>query len=322
MGAPQRLGHSDLELSTIGLGCWQFSNGEGLVGRYWKKLDLEVVRSIVDVSVSAGVNWFDTAEAYGRGASEHLLARVLSTSPPRQSRLYVADKWWPTLHRAADIHASFADRLEHLAPLGIDLYQIHNPFSLSTVNAQMKAMAELVEAGKISAIGVSNFSARRMRAAARALSRHGMSLASNQVRYSLLDRRIESNGVLEAARQAGVSIIAYSPLAQGLLSGKFHREPEAAKRLSGPRRMLPAFRPRGLAKTRPLIDELTAIASSHGATPAQVALAWTVHFHQGLVFAIPGATSISQARDNASAMELELSPGELSRLDHLSLALA
>lgn len=322
MGTLQRLGHTDLELSTIGLGCWQFSNGEGLLGRYWKRLDLPVVRSIVDASVDAGVNWFDTAEAYGRGASEHVLAGVLSTSPPRQDRLHVADKWWPTLRRATDIQASFDERLEHLAPLGIDLYQIHNPFSLSTVHAQMEAMADLAEAGKIGAIGVSNFSARRMRAAARALSRRGMPLASNQVRYSLLDRRIESNGVLEAARETGVSIIAYSPLAQGLLSGKFHRHPETTKRLSGPRRMLPAFRPRGLARTRPLINELTAVASTHGATPAQVALAWILQFHQGLVFAIPGATSLSQARDNAAAMELELAPGELSRLDRLSRALA
>lgn len=322
MNASLRLGKSDLELSTIGLGCWQFSNGEGLVGSYWKKLDLDTVRSIVEASVEAGVNWFDTAEAYGRGASEHVLAEVLTTSPPHPNHLYIADKWWPTFRRAADIRASFAERLERLAPLRIDLYQIHNPFALSTVKAQMKAMADLVESGKIGAVGVSNFSARRMRTAARALSRHGIALASNQVRYSLLDRRIEGNGVLEAARETGASIIAYSPLAQGLLSGKFHRSPGAVERLSGPRRMLPSFHRRGLARTRPLIDELIAIADAHGATAAQVALAWTVQFHRGLIFAIPGATSSSQARDNAAAMQLELAPGELSRLDELSRALS
>ncbi len=321
MAREQRLGRTDLELSEIGLGCWQFSNGEGLIGRYWQKLDSDEVQSIVDASVDGGVNWFDTAEAYGRGASEHALAQALKGREPGP-RLYVADKWWPTLRSAANIGATIEKRISRLSPLDIDLYQVHNSFSISPVSSQMKAMADLVAAGKIGAVGVSNFSARRTRAAVRALARHGLVLASNQVRYSLLDRRIERNGVLTAARELGVSIIAYSPLAQGLLSGKFHRDPGAVERLSGPRRSLPSFHRRGLAKTRPLIDGLASIAEARGATAAQVALAWTVQFHPGLVFAIPGATSASQARDNAAAMKLELAPDELARLDRLSQALA
>ncbi|HKI86910.1 MAG TPA: aldo/keto reductase [Thermoanaerobaculia bacterium] len=321
MTARKRLGHTTFELSPLGLGCWQFSNGKGLIGSYWKELGRDAVAAIVAASLAGGINWFDTAEAYGKGASEQMLAGALKDLAPTGPRLYIADKWWPTLRSASSIRTTIDERLARLTPMGIDLYQIHNSFSLSTTRAQMDAMAGLVAAGKIRAVGVSNFSARRMRAAARALARHGIALASNQVRYSLLDRRIERNGVLDAARELGVSIIAYSPLAQGLLSGRYHADPEAVRRLTGPRRMLPAFHRRGLVKTRPLIDGLSTIASAHGATAAQVALAWTVQFHRESIFAIPGATSAVQARDNAASMELELSADELSHLDRLARAI-
>ncbi|HKJ01195.1 MAG TPA: aldo/keto reductase, partial [Longimicrobiales bacterium] len=176
---------------------------------------------------------------------------------------------------------------------------------------------ELVREGRIRAVGVSNFSARAMRGASRVLERHGLPLASNQVRYSLLDRGIEANGVLDAARELGVTIIAYSPLAQGLLSGKFHEDPERLKRLEGPRRRLSLFRPRGLRRSAPVVAELRSIADAHGVTPAQVALRWLVQAHPHVVV-IPGASKVAQARQNAAALDLELTEEEVRTLDEVS----
>jgi aryl-alcohol dehydrogenase-like predicted oxidoreductase len=169
-------------------------------------------------------------------------------------------------------------------------------------------------------VGVSNFSAGAMRRAARVLERHGLPLASNQVRYSLLDRRIESNGVLAAARDMGATIIAYSPLAQGLLSGKFHRDPEQLTRLARSRRMQPAFRPRGMRRSAPVVEALESIAAERQVTPAQVALRWLIDAHGDTVVAIPGATGIRQAEDNTGVLGFELNAEEIDRLDRVSRA--
>ena len=150
------------------------------------------------------------------------------------------------------------------------------------------------------------------------LAKRGLSLASNQVLYSLLDRKPERNGVLDVARELGITIIAYSPLAQGILTGRFHADPDAARQLHGPRKLLPRFRPRGLERTRPLIDELNRIAGELGATPAQVALAWTVRRNDRTVVAIPGASSQTQCRSNVAAGSLQLDPDLISSLDQIS----
>jgi aryl-alcohol dehydrogenase-like predicted oxidoreductase len=320
LGVPSTLrplGRSGIQISPIGLGCWQFSAGRGLIGGFWGALPQPLVNAIVKASLDGGINWFDTAEAYGRGASEEALARALQAGGRSPGDVVVATKWWPTMRRAASIRKTIEDRLRFLAPYPIDLHQIHQPYALATVRAQMDAMADLVEARKIRAIGVSNFSAKRMRAAHAALAARGLPLASNQMLYSLLDRRIESNGVLEAAKELGVTIIAYSPLAQGILSGKFHADP-ALVAASGVRRFRRDFRPAGLARSRPLVDALSRIAASRGVTASQVALGWTIQFHGPAVVAIPGATKERHVADNVGAMHLVLSGDELGSLDELS----
>jgi aryl-alcohol dehydrogenase-like predicted oxidoreductase len=230
----------------------------------------------------------------------------------------VATKWLPLLRTARSIGRTIGERRSRLAPFGIDLHQVHQPIAFSTTARQMERMADLVAAGEIRAVGVSNFSAQRMRLAHRALAARGLPLASNQVRYSLLDRRIERNGVLEAARELGVTIIAYSPLAQGILTGKFHRDPDLIRRRSGPRKLMPAFRRRGLERSRPVVAALETIAAAHGATPGQVALAWLLAQRGESVVAIPGATSVAQAQENARAASLDLGDAEVMRLDVLS----
>jgi aryl-alcohol dehydrogenase-like predicted oxidoreductase len=312
------LGRTGIEISPIGLGCWQFSEGRGLAGGFWEALPAAVVNDIVQASLDHGVDWFDTAEAYGHGRSEAALARALHVAGKRNGDVVIATKWIPFLRRARSILRTFPERVRYLDGFAIDLHQVHHPFALSSIAAQMNAMADLVEAGRIRAVGVSNFSAAQMRVAQAALQARGISLASNQIRYSLLDRSCERNGVLAAARELGVTLIAYSPLAQGLLSGKFHADPALVRARHGPRKWMRAFRRAGLARSQPLVGELRSIARGQGATPSQVALAWLTSFHGEAVVAIPGATRSAQAEENARAMSLTLTPAEMSRLDAVS----
>ena len=314
----RRLGQTDIEISPISLGCWQFSEGKGLTGSFWEALPTHVVNEIVQASLSSGINWFDTAEAYGGGRSEAALSCALEAAGKSNGDVVVATKWAPLFCTAGNILKTYPERLKHLGGFSIDLHQVHMPHSLSSVKAQMDVMADLVEAGKIKAVGVSNFSATKMRAAHSALESRGIPLASNQMKYNLLDRSIEKNGVIEAARELGITIIAYSPLAQGILTGRFHEDPASVKSRPGPRKWTPAFRRSGLKRSRPIVDALREIAGVHEATLSQVVLSWLVHFHGETVVAIPGASRVAQAEENTGAMTLTLEAEGMARLDSLT----
>jgi len=281
-------------------------------------LDRATVRAIVESSLEAGVNWFDTAEAYGGGASERALAEALRELGRKPGEVVLATKWMPFLRTARSIPRTIDRRLEALGEYPIDLYQIHNPHSLSTLQAQLREMAGLAKEGKVRAVGVSSFSAGQMRLAHQILAQQGIALASNQVRYSLLHREIESNGVLEAARELGLTIIACSPLAQGLPAGAYHDDPQRIRERPGMRKHLKAFRPEELESTRPLIEDLRWIVAAHEASPAEVALSWLLDAHGETVVAIPGASSAGQARRNARAMAPHLSAEELDTLTQRS----
>jgi aryl-alcohol dehydrogenase-like predicted oxidoreductase len=197
----------------------------------------------------------------------------------------------------------------------VDLYYIHNPGSFSSPEAEMNAMADLVEAGKIRSVGISNFNAGRMRRAHAALQKRGLPLATNQMRYSLVDRKIETDGTLATARELGVTITAYTPLGSGLLTGKYHKNPELLKSKS----MIWRSRiQRQMEASRPLVVALEEIGLKYQATAAQVALNWLIWFNGELVVTIPGATKTKQAAENAGAMRFRLSDAELARLDELS----
>jgi len=314
----RRLGRTEIEVTPVGLGCWQFSGGTGISGKFWEALSQRTVDEVVAVSLKRGIDWFDTAEMYGRGASERALASALQAAGKGPGDVAVATKWMPLLRTAGSIKSTIGKRLRCLSPFGIDLHQVHQPVGLSSVEAEMVAMADLAAEKKIRAVGVSNFNQARMRRAHAALAARGIPLASNQVRYNLVDRRIESDGTLAAAKELSVTIIAYSPLGQGLLTGKYHEDPSYVKSRPGPRKWMRPFRPKGLERTRPLIDELKKIAAAHGATAGQVALAWLCQFQGDAVVAIPGASRPEQAAENAGALELTLSQGEAARIDELS----
>jgi aryl-alcohol dehydrogenase-like predicted oxidoreductase len=318
LGERRRLGKSDVFLSPIGLGCWQFSRRKNISGRFWPYLEESVIRAVVRDSLAAGVDWFDTAEAYGAGESERMLAAALHHLQAKPEEVFIATKWMPVFRRAGSINRSIGLRLKNLDGSPIGLYQVHQPWSLSSISSQMRAMGRLVQEGKIGAVGVSNFSAKQMRTAHRSLQELGLGLVSNQVRYSLLDRRIESNGVLDTARELGMTIIAYSPLAQGLLSGKFHDDPDLVRRRPGFRRFLRGFGRAGLAKSLPVIRELRRVAETRGVTASQAALNWLLHFQGQTVVAIPGATSAFQAKENAGAANFALTPEDQDRLNRAS----
>jgi aryl-alcohol dehydrogenase-like predicted oxidoreductase len=312
-----KLGRSDVEISAIGLGCWQFSEEANLGGRFWRALGQERTNEIVQTALDGGVSFFDTAEMYGDGASERGLAAGLAAAGKADGDVVVATKWNPILRRASSLLETIETRKANLGGFSIDLHQVHNPASISSTESEMEAMAELVQRGDVRHVGVSNFSRRLMAKASDALEKRGLHLASNQMRYSLLDRHIESNGVLDLAKERGITLIAYSPLAQGLLTGRFHDDPSKLDDVKLPRRLaLRAFG--GFERSRPVIAELKRIAHMHDATPAQVALAWLVQFHGDSVVAIPGASSTSQAASNAGAGDLTLNDDELARLDEIS----
>lgn len=321
------LGQTDLEISPIGLGCWQFSQGKNMTGRMWPVLDQGTMDAVVAAALDGGVTWFDTAQAYGNGASERALSAALQHRGVEPGTVVIATKWLPIAKPARDIPRTIGTRIGCLEPHPIDLFQVHSPGSLSSIPAQMREMAKLVRAGKVRAVGVSNYSAKQMAQAAAALQDEGLTLASNQVRINLLDRRIESNGVLAAAQGLGVTLIGYSPLAQGVLTGRYHADPSLVRTLPWGRRsrLSPSSRfltPKGLQRTAPLIAELRAVGEAHDATVAQVALAWLVTHYGDTVVAIPGASRPEQAAAAAAAMDVGLTQAERASIDGISAAFA
>lgn len=316
--ALRRLGNQDTLVSALGLGCWQFSEGRGMVGRFWPTMTKDVIHNIVATSIAGGMNWFDTAAVYGNGASEQALADALIHANVPPGEVMVSTKWWLLLKRAPHLKRTFHLRQDALAPFPVDLYQVHQPYSLSSIKRQMDIMATLVESRAIQHVGVSNFSPRQMLAAHKALSRRGIHLVSNQVKYNLLDRRIEHNGLIQLAKDLDVTIIAYSPLEQGILTGKFHKNPHLIQESSGPRKYLSRFREHGLKLTQPLIAALERIAWRYQATASQIALNWLIHANGDTIIAIPGASSVEQARQNVGALDFVLDDTDITELSEVS----
>lgn len=316
----RHLGRTDIQISPIGLGCMQFAGSGWLASRVFTPLDQDTVTSVVRTALDRGITWFDTAEFYGQGRSERALTTALRQCDVAAGEVAVATKWTPVGRTATHLLRSIDARLSALQGYPIDLYQIHLPLSFSTIAAEMRAMARLLRARRIRAVGVSNFSARQMAAAHAALAAEGIALASNQVQISLINRDIERNGVLDAARELGVTLIAYSPLASGVLTGRYHDDPAAVQSLPRLRRLThrQLVGRDGLRRTADLIEAMRASADTHGATIAQVALNWLVTHYGDTVVAIPGASKPRQAAAAAGAMDFKLGDSELRRIDELS----
>ena len=299
-----RLGESNIEISELGIGAWSW--GDRVFWQFGKGYNREDVHAAFETSVASGINFFDTAEFYGIGQSEKFLGEYLRERNPG---IVIATKFFPypwRLRRVSLLNA-LRGSLARLKLSRVDLYQIHWPHPLIPIETWMAAMADAVDAGLTRAVGVSNYDAAQIRRANHALAQRGIALASNQVKYSLLDRRIERNGVMETCRELNVTIIAYSPIEMGLLTGKYTP--------ANPPPGLRAFRysRNFLAQIQPLIAAMREIGKAHGGkTPAQVALNWTMR--KGTV-PIPGAKNARQAKENIGAVGWRLKAGEIAALE-------
>ena len=211
----------------------EMAGGGGLIGRMFPVIPQEDKNAIIKAALDGGINWFDTAEMYGAGVSEQSLATGLKAAGKTDKDVIVETKWQPFLRTATNIPISIDDRLRFLDGFSIANYMVHQPYSFSSPEAEMNAMADLVEAGKIRSVGVSNFNPARMRRAHAALAKTRPAAGLEPDALQPVDRKIESNGVLETAKELGMTITAYTPLERGLLSGKYHKNPTLLARMPG-----------------------------------------------------------------------------------------
>lgn len=291
----------------MGIGTWAW--GDRLYWGFGRGYDEKGLRDAFHWLMRSGVNFFDTAEIYGQGKSEEMLGRFVAEveQPVRIATKFMPLPW--RLSRKAMLRA-LRKSLKRLGVTSVDLYQIHMPLPPVTIETWMQAMAEAVQEGLTKAVGVSNFNREQMQRAFDALSTEGVTLAANQVEYSLLDRHIEKDGLLLASRDLGVRLIAYSPLGSGVLTGKYTPEnPVQGIRAN-------RYTKDTLEKVQPLIRVLNRIGGMHeGKTPAQVALNWVIC--KGLM-PIPGVKSLAQAQVNVGALGWQLSEEEVQLLDETS----
>jgi aryl-alcohol dehydrogenase-like predicted oxidoreductase len=287
-------------VSAIGLGAWQFGSREWGYGPQYAS---EVAGAIVRRALELGVNLIDTAEIYGLGRSERIVGEAIRGS---RERVFLATKIFP-IGLPFMIGWRARGSARRLGVDRIDLYQQHWPSPLFPPRSTMPRMRRLVDGGLVRYIGVSNFTLRGWMDAEGAL---GGPVLSNQVQFSLVHREPERE-LVPWAQERGRIVIAYSPLGQGLLSGKYqHKTP------TNLRRARREFSAESRARLEPLIAALRDIAGGHGATPAQVSLAWLIR--KPNVVAIPGASSVKQLEENVAASEVELTDEEAARLDSLS----
>ncbi|KRE28453.1 oxidoreductase [Mycobacterium sp. Soil538] len=277
-------------VSRIGLGTWQFGSREWGYGDTYAS---GAARDIVSRALALGVTLFDTAEVYGFGRSERILAEALGD---QRSEVAVASKVFPVAPFPAVVKQRARASAQRLQLDRIPLYQIHQPNPVVPDSVIMPGMRDLLDSGLIGAVGVSNYSLARWRKADAAL---GRPVVSNQVHFSLAHPDALDDLVPFAERENRI-VIAYSPLAQGLLGGKYgeHNRP------GGVRAVNPLFAPENLRRIEPLLQILRDVAADLGAEPAQVALAWLIAL-PGVV-AIPGASSVAQLEFNVAAADLEL----------------
>lgn len=290
---------SGVRLSVVGVGAWQFGSREWGYGEQYA--GTEAAR-IVQRALDLGINLVDTAEIYAFGRSERIVGGAIAG---RRQQVFVATKLMPLVPVPPVVDWRARASARRLGVETIDLYQLHQYNPAVPMRLQMEGMRRLVSTAVVRHVGVSNFSLPRWQEAEAAL---GGPVLSNQVRLSLVDRRPLAEMVPWAAAHDRV-VIAYSPLGQGLLSGRYDADNAPS---SGVRAMNPLFLPENLSRASGLLSALREIAAGHGATPAQVALAWVIR--RPHVVAIPGASSVEQLERNAAAADLDLSEEDDARL--------
>ncbi len=288
----RELGYSDLKVTVVGLGAWQFSNA-------WGVTDYEVAKSIIAKAAEVGINFIDTAEAYGSGLSEEFIGRALKELGLRE-HFVIATKIPGQFLAYGDVIKAARNSLRRLGVDSIDLVQVHWPPCWHNIPTceYMRALEKLVQLGLIKYIGVSNFPPELLESARSCLTREDV--VSNQVRYNLIERDAEKE-IIPYAEQEGLSVIAWSPLAQGALTGKY--TPQNLPPFKDARADNPIFKPETFKEIyEALITKVVKIARKYGKTPAQVALKWLIQSSDTVVV-IPGAKNPQQVESNAGAGE-------------------
>jgi aryl-alcohol dehydrogenase-like predicted oxidoreductase len=304
-----RLQGTDITIPPLGVGTWAWGDkGTWGMGGYDSTYSETTIREAWDASIEAGVVLFDTAEIYGSGESERIIGRLLAAEPSVRDKVVIASKFMPSPWKLAVTQSLVGAARASVARLeidSIDLYQIHGPISLRSHGAMADALAAAHAEGLIRAVGVSNYSIKETRAMAAALQKRGLRLASNQIEFSLLRTMPEKVGLLECCRELDVVPLAYSPIGQGRLTGKYTA--------ANPPPKTRTFSNYPMASVDRIVEILRRIGEAHGGrTPSQVALAWIIA--KGAV-PIPGAKSRRQAEENAGALGWRMDDAEVAALD-------
>jgi aryl-alcohol dehydrogenase-like predicted oxidoreductase len=291
------LGASGLKVSPIGVGTNRWgSRNQADSG----------LQPVFQAALNVGINLFDTAEIYSMGGSEKTLGQFLPTAA---SKAVVTTKFLPLPWRLgkANLIAALRASLERLQLKSVDCYLIHMPWPPVAIETWMDGLADAVQAGLVRTVGVSNYSVDQTQRAHDALAKRGVALTCNEVEYSLLKRDPERNGLLKLCRQLDITLIAYRPVAGGLLAGKYTPE-TPSQNLHGAR-----INSKDLVKIQPILDLLSQVGEKHGGkTPSQVAINWVMC--KGAL-PIPGATKVKHIQENAGSMGWKLEESEVAALD-------
>jgi aryl-alcohol dehydrogenase-like predicted oxidoreductase len=306
--AKVELGKSGVMVAPLGTGTWSW--GDRLYWGFGKEYGEAEIHAAFEASLRAGIDFFDTAEVYGFGKSEKFIAKF--SRRHADSQIQIATKFFPLPWRLTpgQIVRALRGSLARLEMTRVDLYQIHWSTPLFSVERMMDGLAAAVEKGMTRAVGVSNFNAEQTRRAHARLAKYNIPLASNQIQFNLLERSPDFDGLVETCRELGVTIIAYSPLKYGMLTGKY--TPDNPPRGARARRFSAAY----LAQIQPLIVTLRQIGENYGGkSPAQVALNWLMR--RGAI-PIPGAKNTRQLEENAGALGWALSADDVAQLSEVS----
>ena len=302
-----RIGKSDLKVSRIGLGAWQFSEA-------WGVLDYNLAKRIIAKALELGINFIDTAMVYGRGKSEEFVGKALKELGVKRDEVVIATKIPGEFLSRDDVFKATERSLRRLQVDVIDLMQVHWPPAWHNFPTceYMRALEKLVQLGKIRYIGLSNFSVELMEAARQCLST--TDIVSNQVRYNVVERDAEKE-IIPYAEKHGLSIIAWSPIAKGAITGKY--TPENLPKFSDVRADDPLFYPENFKQVWKLVEVLKKVGEKYGKKPVQVALNWLI-MSSHTVIPIPGAKKPEQVEINAGSVGWRLSFEDWLLIDQVS----
>lgn len=310
--ARRPLGRSGIEMPVLGIGAWMMGSTDK---DYWGGQDMDDAASMVDRALDLGANYFDVAEAYNEGRTEEALGRLLKG---RRSEAIIGSKILPQHCTPAGIREHLEATLRRLDTDYVDIYMIHWPIRDHSLAEALVALDEHRRAGRIRAIGISNYGPRDLAEAVAV----GVPIAVNQLHYNLLSRAIEAE-ILPLCRQHGIGVTTYMPLLQGILTCKYATIDEVpymrtrTRHFASTRKESRHGEPGAEAEVAAVLDGLRAIAAELGTTPGRVALAWCAAT-PGITTVIAGARDADQLEENMVGIATPLSASVLERLDALT----